>query len=164
VKSPKTLIVEGAEADDVAGFICRHACRPGQPAMQEGCAQAGEALPPPIEKRHIVLISADGDWLQFLEHPNIHCLDPLGSVHRPEWHQTMLGASMPSELNIGSLDKRKRAFQRISQAVNATIAQVVISTEDQGAQAASVHDARLWLCQVAAAGATWKALLVRTGI
>ena len=73
-----TLLVEGAEADDIAAFLVRtflDAPLPGDAASQV------------ISNRHVVLLTADGDWLQYMEHPHVHCVDVLGALRRPEWLQ-----------------------------------------------------------------------------
>ena len=73
-----TLLVEGAEADDIAAFLVRTFLDSPLP---------GDSATPVISNRHVVLLTADGDWLQYMEHPHVHCVDVLGALRRPEWLQ-----------------------------------------------------------------------------
>ena len=56
------LLVEGAEADDVAAYLTR--------ALVDNSSRHRGA---------VVLVSADGDWLQYLSRPRVHLLDVFGA-------------------------------------------------------------------------------------
>ena len=73
-----TLLVEGAEADDIAAFLTRAFITTKDPTNKPE---------PLIANRHVIILSADGDWLQYMEHPHVHCVDVLGALRRPEWLQ-----------------------------------------------------------------------------
>jgi hypothetical protein len=146
---PRTLIVEGAEADDVAAYVCRAAA--GAPDSNSNANGAAD--------RPVILLTSDRDWLQYMERPSVHCLDLLGAVRRPEWLQAD-GASAGGAATGGSADgvnagpvaARREAYARVAAAVQGEAAL---------ARWAGERDVAGWLCRNAAHSETWQAVLVR---
>ena len=119
------------------------------------------------QARQIVLVTSDRDWLQFLERPNVHCIDILGAIRRPEWLQAppfeqpkVNKARRPNgdttvdiaiALNTGTMAERRAAFEHVNAAVEGEKAIAAWQGE---------VDADTWLCQHAALGETWQAIQV----
>lgn len=154
------LLVEGAEADDIAAFICRsgyplaaaHVPAAAGAADQPSASSAACAgAVPQAWQRPVILLTADRDWLQFQARPNIHCLDLFGAVRRPEW---LLAHQRNHDAISGciTLAERQQAYQEVATRV-----------QQEVAAAAAEHgpNARLWLCHEAALSATWQSLQVR---
>ena len=139
-----TLLVEGAEADDIAAFLTRKIVATPLPAANKSLAVA----------RPVVLLTADSDWLQFMEHPSVHCVDLFGAVRRPEWQQVHPDVRL--SMNWGTLRQRGELFSALRGAIRRVSAVWAL------AMPAAAADVPQVLSRVAAQGMTWRAVQVRS--
>jgi hypothetical protein len=135
----RTLLVEGAEASDIAAFLARKSI--STPSSSPGKKGVGDCL---IAQRHVILLSSDPAVLQCMENQNIHCVDLLGAVRRPEWLQ--VAPTLQDAVNCGPMRCRKAALAQ----ARAAMARAAKATGEVNRE----------ICKNAAAGATYHSILV----